>query len=410
LRQYSDPVLVLGGSLSGLGVLRTFGRHGIDAYLVADRKEPAVFSKYCKRSFNVSGKRFDREILKKLLKRIGRMLSKPIVVYPTTDLDALNLAEIKDDLAEDFHFVVGDKAPVETLVNKTKFYRALDRSGIHHPMTHFPENMKDVQRIAVEISYPIFVRPAITQIMSQNLHTSAKGFVAHSPRELQQYFQFATSHNVEVMFQEIIPGPPESSCQLEGYYDMSFRPVALFARRRLRIWPPDFGNTTLCVSIPVTELADEKIVINRFLCEIGYHGLASAEFKKDSRDGRQKIFEINARPWWHFWLSSKCGVDLVFLSYLDAIGEKSDYIEEYEVGVKSTYFLNDLLASASMLRDRSLRFGEWFRSLRGIRQFAFFSPDDVSPFVMEFANQTRLLFQERLHPLIQERKKLDLPS
>lgn len=400
MRKHSDPVVVLGGSLTGLGVLRTFGRRGIDAYLVTDRKEPAVFSKYCKRSFNVSGKRFDREILKKLLKRIGRMLGRRIVVYPTTDLDALNLAEIKDDLAEDFHFVVGDKAPVETLVNKSKFYKALDRSGIDHPMTCFPEGMKDVQRIAVDISYPVFVRPAITQIMSQNLRTSAKGFIAHSPKELLQYFHLASTHRVEVMFQEIIPGPPDNSCQLEGYYNKNSRPVALFARQRLRIWPPDFGNTTLCVSMPMRELTDEKTVINKFLHQIGYHGLMSTEFKKDSRDGRQKILEINARPWWHIWLSSKCGVDIVFLSYLDAMGEKIDYKEEYEIGVKSMYFLNDLLASVSMFRDGSLRFDEWFRSLRGVKQFAFFSSDDMSPFVMEFADRARLsTFQGVLHSL-----------
>lgn len=60
----------------------------------------------------------------------------------------------------------------------------------------------------------------------------------------------------------------------------------------------------------------------------------SAELKKDARDGILKFFKINARVWWHFWLSAKCGVDIVFSSYLDAIGEKTEYTREYETDVK----------------------------------------------------------------------------
>ena len=45
------------------------------------------------------------------------------------------------------------------------------------------------------------------------------------------------------------------------------------------------------------------------LKEIGYYGLSEVEFKKDPRDGRYKLLEINARTWlWHS-LAIRCGVD-----------------------------------------------------------------------------------------------------
>jgi predicted ATP-grasp superfamily ATP-dependent carboligase len=198
-----------------------------------------------------------------------------------------------------------------------------------------------------------------------------------------------TRYGIEVMFQEIIPGPPRNSYQLEGYYNMDHSPTVLFARQRLRIWPPDFGNTTLCVSIPLSKLAKEKGIVNEFMRTIGYHGLMSAEFKEDERDGTLKFLEINARAWMHFWLSARCGADIIFSSYLDAIGEKTEYVEEYETGVKSIYLLADLGASMKMFLDRDLGFSDWISSLSGDVEDALFQRKDLSPFMMHCAIKVR---------------------
>jgi len=386
MREFRNPVIVLGGDLAGLWLARTFGRRGIDTYLVVDQVDAAVFCKYCKRSFILPGMRQNQEVLKNFLTKMGNTLSRRAVVYPTSDLDALHLSRIKEELADDFHFVVGDKESVRLLVEKIRFYKALDRNGIDHPTTYFPENIDDVQRIGAEISYPIFVRPSNSQLFKQAFG-SGKGFFAHSLKELVDYYRLATRHGIEVMVQEIIPGPPSNSYQLEGYYSKDHRPTVLFARQRLRIWPLDFGNTTLCVSIPLARLAKEKKMVNEFIKTIGYHGLMSAEFKEDARDGTLKFLEINARAWWHFWLSARCGADIIFASYLDAIGEKTEYTEEYETGVKSLYFLADLGISMKMVLRGDLRFPDWISSLTGATEYTFLQRDDLSPFIMDGATR-----------------------
>jgi predicted ATP-grasp superfamily ATP-dependent carboligase len=341
--------------------------------------------------------RWDREVLKNLLKMIGRSLGRRAVVYPTSDLDALNLSELKEDLPDDYHFVVGDKEPVEILVNKSKFYRVLDRHGIDYPVTFFPEDLENVQRIGARLTYPVFIRPSISQLFNRIFSTEGKGFFAYSLRELTDYYQLATRYGVGVMFQEIIPGPASNSYQLEGYYNMEYRPTVLFARQRLRIWPPDFGNTTLCVSIPLTKMANEKRKVNDFIHKIGYQGLMSAEFKKDARNGRLKFLEVNARAWWHFWLSAECGADIAFSSYLDAVGEKTEYIEDYETGLKSIYLLPDLMASASMFINGNLGFPEWVRSMYSIDESNICPREDLSPFIMSFANSLQILNRQMRH-------------
>jgi len=394
MRKFPNPVIVLGANVTALGLARILGKRGIDVYLAIDRKDDAIFSKYCKRSFIAAGMERDREILKDLLIKIGKSLTKRIVVYPTSDLNALYLSELKYDLPDDYHFVVGDKEPVEILVKKSKFYKALHRSGIHYPVTYFLEDMSDVRQIGSKITYPVFIRPSITEIFNQKFD-HRKGFIAYSQRELIYYYRLTTRHNIEVMFQEIIPGPASNSYQLEGYYNKDHRPTVLFARQRLRIWPQGFGNTSLCVSIPLAKLIKEEEMINDFMRKIGYQGLMSAEFKKDPRDGILKLFEINARAWWYIWLSARCGADIVFSSYLDAIGEETDHVDEYETGVKSIWLRNDLMASGKAFLDGKLTFQGWIKSLRGVKQFTYFSRGDLSPFMMHCTTMVSQMLKPR---------------
>lgn len=393
MRKFKDPVLIIGGGLAGLWIARILGKHGIPIYLLLDGNDEAMFSKYCKESFVATGIRQNRETLKNFLRRMARSLTGRVVVYPTSDLDALNLSELKEEIVDDYHFVVGDKESVRILVNKKEFYKALERSGIEYPATCFPQSLEDARDIRTDLTYPVFIRPAITQLFNQAFRTNRKGLFAHSPRELVDHYKLARNHGLEVMFQEIIPGPPTNSYQLEGYYDMNYRATVLFARQRQRIWPLNFGNTTLCVSIPLARLAKEKETVDEFVRTIRYRGLMSAEFKKDSRDGTMKFLEVNARAWWHFWLASMCGVDIIFSSYLDAIGEKHEYAEEYRTGIRSMYLLNDLKASMNMILKGSLGPSEWVSSLQGNTRFAFFQTEDLSPFVMNSAKQLLMIFK-----------------
>jgi predicted ATP-grasp superfamily ATP-dependent carboligase len=92
------------------------------------------------------------------------------------------------------------------------------------------------------------------------------------------------------------------------------------------------------------------------------------------------LLEINARPWLHFWLSKKCGVDILFSSYLDAIGTKLRISEEYITGIKSLFFVRDLIASTKMIQTGQLSFLEWIKSIRGKKQLTLIDKNDSLPF------------------------------
>jgi predicted ATP-grasp superfamily ATP-dependent carboligase len=384
ISSFRNPVIVLGSGISALSTIRIFGRQGLDVYSIIHEKGVTYYSKYCKKFF-INKKTYDPNILKNFLKKISKKFTKRPVIFPTTDLDTLCLATIKKELKDDYQLIVGDKEPVEILINKIKFYKTLQHYGINHPKTYFPKNLKDVKQIRKKIKYPIFMKPATTQRFIK--YFRGKGFIAHTPKELIHNYKLIKKHEIKIMLQEIIYGLPSESYALEGYYKSNNLPTVLFARKRLRIFPPEFGNSSLCVSIPISQLQKEKKVINKLMKNIGYNGLMGAEFKRDKRDGKLKLIEINARAWWFVEVSRRCGVDIVSSSYLDILGEKTNYVEHYKIGLKCIYLFNELRLLGKLLLKHEINPKQWFTSLFGPRCFVFLAKDDLSPFLMESKNR-----------------------
>ena len=138
---------------------------------------------------------------------------------------------------------------------------------------------------------------------------------------------------------------------------------------------------------PENFISDKKV--NKLINNLGYSGLMSAEFKKDENDGLLKFLEINARVWWHMWLSERCGVDILFASYLDAIGEKYEYLEKYETGIVSLYLLNYISVLLNNFMNNKLNTKEEINYLLNPIEYSILSKDDISPFVVDCINRVK---------------------
>lgn len=98
------------------------------------------------------------------------------------------------------------------------------------------------------------------------------------------------------MIQEFIPGPASHEYGINAYFDEKNNPRGLLAYRRVRAFPHDFGYGSLIESVALSLIPETETGI-KYLHELGYHGLADAEFKLDSRDGKFKFLEVNPRVW-----------------------------------------------------------------------------------------------------------------
>ena len=384
MKKFRNPAIVLGGGgTTGLGAIRSLGRAGIPVYYLDDKKSEAIYSRYCKKYFISPKINYNKEKLRRILSKLQHQIGYAAVLFPAADSYALNLSDLLDELTG-YYLPAPRKEVIEILINKRRFYRSLMKEKISHPITHFPENSEDARKIGRQISYPVFIKPSFSHSFSQRFRE--KGFLANSESELHRHLAFLKKVRVDVMIQEIVPGSPTNHVFLDGYFNSSLNPKALFARRRLRMWPLAFGNSSLCVSIPILEIAHLKERLFRYLKSINYHGIFSAEFKKDQRDGLFKLLEINSRTSaWFNTLSARCGLNLMFIAYLDAIGKETKYSEDYEAGVKWIFLKDDLRSSMRMLIEGTLSIQEWMSSYVGKKDFLSYAKDDVRPFLMSLS-------------------------
>jgi predicted ATP-grasp superfamily ATP-dependent carboligase len=72
-----------------------------------------------------------------------------------------------------------------------------------------------------------------------------------------------------------------------------------------------------------------------------------------------RLLEINARLWLHFWLPTICGIDIVFASYRDALGERVESSNSCATDVKSLCFPINLRASVKMIRVGEFRLSDY---------------------------------------------------
>jgi D-aspartate ligase len=194
---------------------------------------------------------------------------------------------------------------------------------------------------------------------------------------------------------EFIPGPPTSHVFLDGYVDRSGVMRACLARRRLRMYPPDFGNSTLSVTMPLHEAEEAVADLRRLLAGIEYTGLFDAEFVYDARDGHFKLLEVNARPWWQLELAGASKLDLVAMAYRDALGLPLPPAPDYQVGRTWVHPLPDLRAWWSARGDARGGFPlrSWFRGAN-----ALFTRDDPMPAAEEAVRLARRLVRGRPTP------------
>jgi D-aspartate ligase len=383
MRYLNNPAILFGpDSINGLGLARNLGRNGVKVYCVAEQKNEIAFSRYCKRFFVLPHIERDKEVLRTFLSRIGRELQHPAVIFPGSDLFCLSLSRLRDEQSSelnDKYIFFGRTEAVETLVNKKKFYQSLDKYNVPHPNTYFPETYADMENISKRVEYPAYLRPSISPLFKR---FQKKGFVVQSQDELINHYELALRYNIDVMVQEIIPGPATSLVGISGYFDKNYGAKGFFAYRRLREFPQRFGTNSLIESISISNVLFLKETIEKYLRSLRYCGIFEAEFKRDQRDGSFKLLEINARSWWQNSFPTKCGINVILMAYLDAIGERIYYTDTYSVGVKWLFFFNDLLSSVKMLHERQMSISEWLSSFKRIEDYALFSADDPLPWIV----------------------------
>jgi predicted ATP-grasp superfamily ATP-dependent carboligase len=241
----------------------------------------------------------------------------------------------------------------------------------------------DLADIPAELFAEAIIKPRDSQRFVAAF--GVKAFRVRTRAEAVDRLTMATASGHSVILQEYVPGPATDHYFIDGFIDRDGVVRALFARRRLRMYPLDFGNSTYMMSVPIDEARPAADAIVNLLAGVRYRGIFSAEFKRDARDGGYRLLEVNARPWWYVDFAARCGVDVCSMAYDDALGRPVATVERYKVGRTLIYPYVDLFACLSLRRRGELSLASWaaswLRSMQPILQLR-----DPMPGLVSFTN------------------------
>ncbi len=249
--------------------------------------------------------------------------------------------------------------------------------AIDQPWTFCPRSREEVARLACE--FPVILKPAMREVF--NPLTVDKAWRVDDRESLLARYDAACSMMSPdlIMIQDVIPGGGETQFSYAALC-RNGRSLASLVAQRTRQYPMDFGQFSTYV-----ETIDDPGIVEpsvRLLEATRFSGLVEIEFKRDLRDGRFKVLDVNPRVWgWHT-LGSRVGVDFSHLLWQMVRGEP---VPEIHPTTRASWVRMNTDVPVAMLElaRRRLSLRDYLRSLRKPIEPAVFAIDDPVPGLLE---------------------------
>jgi predicted ATP-grasp superfamily ATP-dependent carboligase len=376
-KRRSVGAVVMDADYRGLAVVRSLGRRGIPVWVVQHGDQlVAALSRYNRRTLRWPS-HDEEDMTDFLVSLAGREGIRDWLLFPTGDEAAALVARYHSTLAQHFQLTTPPWEVLRWSYDKRLAYKLADSVGVNHPWTLCPGNRDQVA--ASNCQFPVILKPAYNS--GFNRFTASKAWRVDSRDQLLLGYDEARAlvGTDNLMIQELIPGGGESQFSYTTLCKDG-RPLASLSARRIRQFPMDFGRASTFVETiddPSISAAAEPLI-----AAIRYTGLVEIEFKRDHRDGKLKLLDINPRVWgWHS-LCGFAGVDYPYLLWLLTTGEPVPQTKAL-IGARWVRMSTDAPTAFREIIHGRLSLREYLRSIRPPLAPAIFASDDPLPGVLE---------------------------
>jgi predicted ATP-grasp superfamily ATP-dependent carboligase len=381
--------LVFNCNYNGLAIIQELGRRGVAVRALDRRRSVGTASRYSKYHCCPDPGIAENDFISFLLDMAPEFADKP-VLFPTNDQWAIAISRYKEKLSEFYIPCVADHAAIDLVIQKQNFYDWGSSRGYPVPRSWRGTAIRDIP----DDAFPLAAKPEFRRTATNDPTASARSRVLDENRltilrSREEVAAFRERHASLIecfLFQEYVEGLSDCMYTVGIYADVRHEVVAMFTGRKVRGYPPDIGD---CVVGQVEDVPQSLKKLTRLICkEIGYHGIAEFEFKRDAVTGEYKLIEINPRSWSWVGITPACGVSLPWIAYSDLTGLEIPETSECDLpdgSVKYVKLIEDW--QNCMWRNRRAgylqwdkSFREWRRSLKADRVvLAEFAPDDIRP-------------------------------
>jgi predicted ATP-grasp superfamily ATP-dependent carboligase len=386
-------VVLLGSDFKALGVVRSLGRRGIPSVVIDNHPRSAWFSRYVRQRFVWNGSMEDPAFVDFLVGLAAEHHLDRWVLIPAQDEVVGMVARHAERLGACYQLVTPSWEVVRWAFDKRLTHQMARETGVAYPRTWYPASEAELD--GLDITLPVIIKPAIS--VHLQYATRLKALPAATRDELRAQYRAAAAilSADEIMVQETIPGGGDSQFSVAAYC-VEGEPLLSMTARRTRQYPIDFGlGSSYVEAIELPELLEPAAKILRFM---GLTGMVEVEFKRDPRDGLDKLLDINVRPWgWHT-LCIACGLDFPYIQYRGLLGDVPDPVAP-RYGARWLRLMTDLPAGLQLVRGGLTSPRAYLRSLWGRTVFSVADWRDPLPAAGDLAMAAARVIGPRLRRL-----------
>jgi D-aspartate ligase len=314
--QYTVPVVVVGGSLNALGVVRSLAVGQMPIHILESSRDcPGAWTRYGRYRPIPSHEGVE---FVEAMERIGNEMGCRPVLILTSDSSVNCVSEYRSRLDPLFRITLPSAEMVRVLGDKILFQQLAEREGFAVPRSLCLASDAELDQLD-HLTPPLIAKPADKRLVLNGV--AERAVRAESIEEARRAGSDLLQHAGRIVFQEWVDGPDS-----EIYFTLfccseAGEVLGLFAGRKLRCTPPAIGNTAVCVAAPAELEADLNDPTLEFIQRVAYRGLGSLEFKRDVRTGRFVMIEPTVgRTDWQEEIATLCGINLPLISYCSALG------------------------------------------------------------------------------------------
>jgi D-aspartate ligase len=377
------PAVVVSGFTMGLAVIRALGEQGVPVVLVRyDDTDMGQASRYVREVVHAPHPAKEEEAFVERLLAVAPRYDRGLLI-PASDAGLVAISKHKQELEDGYVVAATDWDVTRLFIEKRETYALAEKLGVAAPKTTTPLSLEEAERYAENAMYPCLVKPSQGHLYKARIGVKMKR--ADGRDALLRAYREAEAAGLEVMLQELIPGPDGDGANHNAYV-WDGRVLVEHTARKLRGSPPQLGSPRVARSELVPEILEPGRAI---LDAMGFSGFACTEFKRDDRDGRWKLMEVNGRANLSGMLAVRSGVNFPLLQYRHLIDGIEPSSRGFRSGVCWTDVVRDMSCNVAYAGREGYGLRELIAPYRRPHVDAIWDARDPRPFFVRLWNVAR---------------------
>lgn len=363
---HRPPAVVASVFQTGLNLMRDLEEKGVRVVGIdCDPNNPGFRSRYGKSYLCPNPDKEPDAWLTFMIALAAAMGEKPVLIA-AADLYVAAIGRHAEALSEYFIFSVDGCILQSELTSKETQYGLAREQNFPSPRSTYIQSMQDLESFCDQARFPVLLKPRSHRewlaLPADNPLHGKKTISAKSRQDLLSYYGQVAALVPQAVAQEEIVGPDWAKYCYLSVYALDGHRLASCVVQELRAYPLLYG----CASL-VEPVVDDEIdsICDKFLSALGFVGICEIELKRDERDGKPLLIEVNPRFSGTGDSARYAGVEVGYIHYLDLIGETPAPVTATNFNFRHVMLVNDLTSFPIYLAQGLITWRAWLKSLSG---------------------------------------------